>query len=136
MKKAAEKQRLAWEVLQDHASRPFAWNGEDDCCSLVDDILQVFHGRSFMDDFKFVNRRQAIELMAEHADLLGCVKSVLGEPDRPQASDIQDGEVLMGQQNGGEWILGVSLLGRMIVKTPNGVMDWPLEAVVYRWRVS
>ncbi len=129
-----EKGAEAWRVLQEYAKKPFDWNGMGDCCAFANELVKVFHDLDIMEPFIYKNKAEALQAIREHGDLVGAITSVMGDPRPVKPEDLRTGDVLIAKQVDGTWIPGIYLMGRMVVRTKEGIMDWPIEFAQHYWR--
>lgn len=129
-----EKAKAAWEVMQHYANLPFAWDGVADCCAFAGELVKVFHGEDYMARFQYKNKAEALRAIKEHGNLVDAITSVMGEPRPVIPEELEVGDVLIAEQTDGTWIPGIFIMGRMVVRTAEGIMDWPVQYAQHAWR--
>lgn len=133
-----EKKRLSvLAAINEFSLMSFDWGGERDCCVFVSRLIQEIHGFSPIENFDYKSKSAALFVIRQHGNLVETISSVLG-PARlcEDFSKVKEGDLLAVQQTDGSWIPGVSFMGRLVVRTPEGVTDWPLDYATYFWRPS
>lgn len=129
-----EKAEAIWEVLNKYQSMPFGWDGTSDCCALAGDLVKAIHGHDYMSEFQYANKAEALRAIREHGTLVDAITSVMGNPRPACLVELKTGDVLIAEQEDGTWIPGIYLMGRMVVRSKSGIMDWPVEFAVHMWR--
>jgi hypothetical protein len=119
------------EVLREF-ERPFAYDGKSDCCAFAGALVEAIRGVNPMDRFDYDNKFGCYKNVPRNGTLLDAVTEALGTP-MIEVEGVEDGDVLAVQQKDGTWVIGTALWNRMAVKTPQSIMDWPIEYASHRW---
>jgi hypothetical protein len=115
------------EVIHRYQSEPFKYG--KDCCQFVGDCVEAVTGKNPTKGFEYRNKREALRLIASYGSLLDLFVAHLGKP----YDGHKDGDICIRLQPDGEYIAGVVYRNRMLVRTENGVTDWPLEYALAVW---
>ena len=114
-------------IINKYAGIPFSYG--TDCCQFVGECVEYFTGRNPASEFKYNGERGANELIASYGTLKDLICSVYGEP----YDKAKDGDIALCERTDGYQLAAVVFNGVLVVRTPSGVMDWPLERARYVW---
>ena len=129
-----------FNIIQEWADKPFEYGM--DCCQFVAACVEDRTGRNPMAAFKYSNEDEALAIISRYGSLGAAIRATLG--DSIPVDQAKDGDVLLVniRQNlpylaeiVGDEIAAVCWKGRAVVKTFNGVTDWPLNKATEAWRV-
>ena len=122
------------EVIYKYQQQPFRY-GDADCCAFVGECLEAAGRDNPMRRFSYSGETQAKEIIENYGSLEMAIRAVLGEPIN--VKDAAENDVVIVEQHG-EQIAGIvhrTALGlRCVMRTQNGVIDWPLHRAVRIWR--
>jgi len=121
---------MIWEVIQKYDSLPFSYDGAD-CCRFVGEYIEAVTGENPASDFLYSTEGEAESHIARYGSLYGLFRHVLGEPD----AGVTEPAVALTECQGRE-IAGVIYKGRLVVKTPKRVTDWPVERAKAVWGLT
>ena len=82
-----------------------------------------------MVNFPYRGEDGANQLIASYGSLENCIRAQFGEP----YDGCKDGDVLLYDLADGQQIAGIVYKSRGVVRTKNGLMDWPLEGARFVW---
>lgn len=117
-------------VLHEWAAKPLRF-GVSDCCQFAGAVVNEFRGHNPMSRFSYMGSREAQELIRSFGSLENAVTDTLGAPIPVELAS--DGDVLLADMSNGESIVGAVCFGRFVVRTEDGITDWPLAAARLAW---
>ena len=120
------------QVLSEWSNKPFVY-GRSDCCQFAGAVIEDRSGKNPMSRFAYDDEAEAYDIIAHFGSLEAAVTHVLGKSI--DVADSEDGAVLLAVMADGKEMVGVRIMNRMVVKTANSVVDWPLEAATRAWAV-
>lgn len=115
-------------IIEEWQDRPFEW-GVTDCCQFVSACVEELTGEDFVSLVLYENHDEAIEQIDAAGGLDLLVSSVLGDPEEREP---RDNDVVIVTCNG-EQILGFVWNGVVILRTEQGLVDWPIDSVELVW---
>ena len=118
-----------FKVIREWADTPFSYG--KDCCQFAGAVVESVAGYNPMSTFDYSNENEANAAIAAHGSLRDAVTATLGQPSNPP---YKTGDVTL-QYTDGQQIIGVVVDGRSIVRTKQGITDWPLDRVVCVWSI-
>ena len=116
-------------VMLEWSEKPFSYG--EDCCQFAAAVVEAITGHNPMRSFVYESERQALRVIARYGGLRQAIIATLGSPI--PVADARDGDVLLVDSTSGP-AAAVCFKGRAIVRTPNGIMDWPLETASDAWK--
>lgn len=116
------------DVIDAWSKRPFRYGA--DCCTFVGDVVESITGENPMARFEYGNKREAYAIIDGYGSLEAAAGAVFGQP----VSDSRDGDVCVFLQANGTEVAGVVYQGRIVARTPSGIMDYPLSWAKRFWR--
>lgn len=116
-----------YSVIQEWADKPFAYG--QDCCQFAGAVVKELTGSNPMDAFNYHNEATALRIIKEFGGLDKAMIATLGEPI--PVDETEDGDVLLA--DGGYQLAGVRFKGTCVVKTRQGVTNWPLDRAKMGW---
>ena len=118
------------QVIEQWQGRPFEW-ATTDCCQFVGACIEAVTGRNMAELVDYDSETDARALISEAGGLAAVVSSVLGEPlERAPGND----DVVL-VNDGTQDIVGFVWQERIVLRTPKGLSDWPLERAEVAWAV-
>lgn len=125
------------QVIYEHQSRPFDY-GENDCCSFVGQCLEAAGLDNPMRLFSYAGQTEAEEIISQYGSLSDAITAALGDPMADPLYARENDVVIVRQ--GTEEIAGIvhrTDVGlRCVMRTRNGVVDWPLCRASMAWSAS
>lgn len=130
-------------VINRWAGKPFGYGRGLDCCQFAGEVIEELTGHNPMSAFTYANKWQAWAIIAEYGSLRTAVSATLG--DEVPATEARDGDPLLVDVRThlprmaelvGDEMIGVCWKGRCVVRTNQGVTDWPLEWATAAWRAT
>ena len=119
------------QVIEEWQSKPFEW-GTYDCCQFVGACIEDATGDNLAKLVDYGSQRDVVEMMEDAGGLDVIVSTVLGDPvDR----EPRDGDVVMVECAGDD-IVGFVWNGVILIRTMNGLVDWPLNEVKAVWALQ
>lgn len=115
-------------VIDAWSKRPFRYGA--DCCTFVGEVLERITGENPMQRFRYRDKREAYAIIDGFGSLEAAAAAVFPE----SVNDAQDGDVCVFLQANGTEVAGVVYQGRIIARTPSGIMDYPLSWAKRFWR--
>lgn len=112
-------------LILEYGTRPFRYG--DDCCQFVAEFLKLETGKDYAAEFEYDDEDGASSILERHGGLEGLFRYVFGQPSK-------DGNVCICTMANGEDIAGVVYLGQIIVRTENGITNWPISRGRLFWR--
>jgi hypothetical protein len=120
-----------FKVIREWADTPFSYG--KDCCQFAGAVVEITAGYNPMTAFDYADEAEADAAIATYGTLQDAVTAHLGEPAPPP---YKTGDVTLHvQKPSGEQIVGVVIDDRSVVRTKQGITDWPLERAVCVWSV-
>lgn len=116
-----------FSVIQEWSSRPFEY-GTSDCCQFVGAVVEAMTGHNPMAPFRYQNKAEALAIIRKFGDLETAFRATLGCP-------VEDGVILLAEMADGSKMAGVAYKGFCVVKSKDGVRDWPLTNARLTWAV-
>lgn len=116
--------------------RPFEY-GVSDCCQFVGGCLEGMGKRNPMRLLDYDNETDADRIIARFGGLAAAITAHVGDPlaDPLLATE---GDVVICECRGTPLagiVLRTDLGLRCVLRTPKGVVDWPLERATMAWRI-
>ena len=118
------------DIIRKYSKRPFRYGA--DCCQFVGECLEARHGYNPMQAFSYKNKREANKIISSYGTLADAVTAVLGAP----VDEGKEGDVVLFTQANGTQVTGILYRGRIIARTPSGLMDFPPDWAQHFWRVD
>lgn len=115
------------DIVAKWMATPFAYGA--DCCQFAGEMVEAIHGWNPMTRFAYEGQKQANQIIAEYGNLEGAINAVLGEGHRQPA----ESEVVVVDQTDGSQIAGFVFRGRILARTRDGVIRWPLAYARRAW---
>ena len=112
-------------VIEKYAGLEFSY--PLDCCQFVGECVETITGRNPADEFEYNSMTGAMRHIQRFGSLRKLLTHVFG---REQPS----GEVALLELNGRE-TAAIVWRGRLVARTPGGLMDYPLAAATCFWKV-
>ncbi len=109
------------DVFYKWADKPFRYG--QDCCQFVSDCIKDDTGVDFASRFRYRNKKGADDILSQHGDLDGLMASMLDIVKEPR-----QGDVAVVKMTDGRKIAGYVYRGRIVVRTPMSLTDWPVDA--------
>lgn len=116
----------------DWSDRPFSYGF--DCCQFAGSVLELVKGWNPMEVFNYTTELGAAKAIGKYGNLVDATTAILGPP-LPHCYKIEEYDVVACLMEDGQWIIGIIIGGKIAVKTPISIMDWPVEYIKHRWRV-
>ncbi len=116
------------QVIERFQDEPFEW-GHSDCCQFVGECIAAVTGENLALLVEYADEAEALAMIEDAGGLDVVVSSVLGDPVAPPASD---NDVVM-VRDGETPIVGFVWNGVVLVRTPQGLVDWPMAKVEHVW---
>jgi len=113
-------------VIDRYAGLPFRWGL--DCCQFAGECMAAVGGHNPMDGLNYDDEASAQALIDRHGGMRAALLAVFGEP----YDGCKNGDVLYVSRCGVE-MAGVVYRGRCVVRTQQGLMDWPIEWASLVW---
>ena len=111
-------------VIDKYTSAPFIY-GVADCCRFAAECFEALHGRNPMAELSYSGEAEALAIIDRHGTLYDAMCFYLGKP-RGSIDEAEAGDVAWLRYNGGE--MAAAVAGDVIlVRTQNGLMEWPLK---------
>ena len=121
------------QLIYKYQQKPFRYGA--DCCTFVGECLEAAGRDNPMRQFTYAGQKEAETIIAKYGSLTDAITAVLGEP-MPNPLDAVENDVVIVRQKDEE-IAGIvhhTGLGlRCVVRTKNGVVDWPLCRANSAW---
>lgn len=114
-------------IIEDWQNLRFVW-GATDCCQFVGRCIEAVKGENPVRRIRYGTEDQAKTLL-DNTGLENLATSVFGPP---VARPPRDNDVVLvndGQQD----VLGFVWQARILLRTPEGLVDWPLEHARLTW---
>ena len=123
------------EVIDRFARHRFEY-GAADCCAFVGACLEAAGKINPMRKIEYTNEDDARAIIAMYGSLSHAVTAYMGSPlESPEQAEVDD---VVLCHAGGEQIVGtvqrVNGERRCLLRTEDGVIDWPLRRAVRAWR--
>lgn len=115
-------------LMLDWSNRPFRYG--EDCCQFAASFIEMRTGHNPMVDFIYSNKKEALALIAKYGSLEDAITETLGEPI--PVTEAKELDVLLADTDNGP-AAGILYNGRCVIRTPTGLMDWPLEFARLAW---
>lgn len=113
-------------VIEKYERLPFRW-GQADCCTFVGEALCEMTGTN--PNFAYSTKAEVADILSDHGGLEGAITARLGAPYFGYA----EGYVAL-VDNGESQAAGVIWHGRIICRTPGGLVDLPTHRALKVWR--
>ena len=108
--------------------------GTADCCTFVADCLTFMYGENPIKGLKYRSESDANNIIRYHGDLVKTINHYLGPPEGKDYEP-KNGDVAMAMSGNGP-IAAMVYADRLVLKTENGLTDWPLERGLVFWSTS
>jgi len=90
------------ETWAAHIGEQTVW-GRLDCCQFIREYVRNLTGRDYGAELQYTSEVEAMGIIARHGDLLGLLRSILGEPNECQVGDVVVAQIGQGAFMAGVW---------------------------------
>lgn len=73
-------------------------------------------------------------IINEHGSLLDAICACLGRQPETKGQP-GPGDLVLCEMHDGEQIAGIALERRLVIRTPRGISDWPIEWARAYWKI-